>query len=329
MSQDLNQMQFGDFPAGYFSSLLGGDMDTIFGNSPPASGNPLPDSIDPALLQQGPYDQGLGLSGLDSIVAAGPVHPYTQTLNFTPYNDDNTFGLLNASGYEGPAAVCTGIPFPEQGELSYPDIFDLEEYLASLDHPQLPQDAPVEASASDHEEASQDILSLFGSSPPSRGGDHKGQLPTGFEDFGLALPAKGPLPSSAESPDTAIPSPLKASLEEGIALCDNEGPSNWTELPGGQEIGTSIPKSLAPTSHLRITRKISAMQKIKDSLEEVPVVYSVYEPLKPWAEFKYTTRGHLHEDIVFDQESMQKFVRGRLSSQPPPPILLTRLWLTL
>lgn len=320
MAQDLNQMQLGDFPAGYFSGLLANDMGSLFGNSPPVSSDPLLDTID-VFLQQGSYHQGFELSELDSIVAAGPVHPYTQTLDFTPYSDYDTFDLLDASGDGGPPAVCTGIPPLEQGQPSYPPVFDLEEYLASLDQPQLAPHAPIEASSSDYEENPQDILSLFGSSPfASQRGDHEEQPPTGFENFGLVLPAKGPLPPSTRFPGTAtIPPSPKVSPEEGFTLRDNGGPSNLTDLPGDQEIATIIPKSLAPTSHLRITGKVSAMQKIKDSTEEVPVLYSVYEPLKPWAEFKYTTRGHLHEDIVFDKESMQRFVRGMLSSQSPHP----------
>jgi len=320
MSQDLNQMQFGDFPAGYFTSLLENDMDSIFGNSPPASSDPRLNAIDPTLLQQVPHDQGSEFLDLNSIAAAGPVHPYTQTLDFTPYSDSDTFGLLDASGYGGPPAVCTGIPFPVQGQLLYPPVFDLEEYLESLDQPQLAQHAPAEASTSDYEETPQDILSLFGSSSfASQGGEHEEQLPTGFENSGLVLPPRGPLPPNTEflNAERTL-HPLKTSPEEPT-LGDSGSPSNLTELPGNHEIFTSFPKSLAPTSHLRITGEISAVQRIKDSTEEVLVVYSVYEPLKPWAEFKYTSRGHLHEDIAFDEESMQRFVRGMLSSQPPSP----------
>ena len=298
-------------------------MDSFFGNSAPgpAASDPPVHTIDSVFLQQGSYDQGFQLSDLDSIIAAGPVHPYTQTLDFTPYSDDDTFGLLNASGYGGPPAVCTGIPFPEQGELSYPPVFDLEEYLASLDQPQLAEHAPIEASSSEYKETHQDIFSLFGSSPlASQEGDHEEQPPSGFENFSLVLPAKGSLPPSMGFPDAvAISSPLKVSPEEEFTHSDNGGPSNQTGPLRDQEIATIIPRSLAPASHLRITGKISAMQKIKDSLEEVSVVYSVYEPLKPWAEFKYTARGHLHEDIVFDKESMERFVRGILSLQPPLP----------
>ncbi|KAG0642148.1 hypothetical protein HOY80DRAFT_1108625 [Tuber brumale] len=313
MSQDLTQTQFGDFPAGYFTDLLENDMSTIFGDLPPVSVDPLSDSIDPVLLQPGIYDQPFELSNLDSIADGAPAHSCTQALNSTPYRSEDTFGSLDASGCEGPAAVCTGIPPRAQDELSYPPVFDLEEYFASLDQPQLPLCAPAEASVFDHNEPPQDVSSLFGSSPPAcQEAGQDDQFPTGFENPSLILPANTPLGPNDEVPIVAavISSPSKASLGEGLALGDNGGPSNLTDLPRNHEIATSIPKILAPRPRVKITGKVSAMQKIKDAHKEVPIVYSVYEPLKPWSGFKYTTRGYLREDIFFDKESMQRFVRN-------------------
>ncbi|KAG0135220.1 hypothetical protein HOY82DRAFT_536912 [Tuber indicum] len=310
MPQDLTQMQFGDFPASYFTDLFENDTSTIFGDLLPVSMDPLSHSVDPVLLQQDIYNLPFELSNLDSIVAGAPAHSCAQNLNSAPYNSEEPFGLLDALGCEGPAAICTGIPFPAQGELSYPPVFDLEEYLASLDQPQSSPRALAEASVSDRNNPPQDVSSLFGSSPPAcQEGGHDEQFPTGFENSSLILPTKALLSPKDEILPIVIPSSSTSSLGEGLALGDNGGPPNLTEPPVNQEIATSIPKSLAPTSHLKVTRKVSAMQKIKDSHKEVPIVYSVYEPLKPWAEFKYTTRGYLHGDIVFDKESMQRFVR--------------------
>ncbi|RPB06044.1 hypothetical protein L873DRAFT_18187 [Choiromyces venosus 120613-1] len=313
MSQeDSNQLQFDDFPAGFFGDLLGDDMSGLFGDSPPANVDPQSDSIDPALLQHGTYGVPFKLSDLDSIIAGGAPQSLTPALNHTPYTGDDTFGLLNTPDHGTPAAaVCTGIPFPEQGELSYPVVFDLEEHLASLDQIQLPQYTPIEASAADHEEAPQDSSSLFGASSPEQEGDPESQIPIGLESIGLILPAEAPLRPNETFPiATVIPSPLNASHEQGLVPGNNGDPSNYTEFPENQEITAGITKSLAPTTHLEIIRQIPVLQKMKDSPEELLIVYSVYEPLQPWGEFRYTTRGHLREDIIFDEESMQRFVRG-------------------
>ena len=57
------------------------------------------------------------------------------------------------------------------------------------------------------------------------------------------------------------------------------------------------------------------VQKILDSNVEVPILYTIYQPLENWDRFKYTRRGNLHLDITFDKESLRKFI----DSKPSPP----------
>ena len=72
----------------------------------------------------------------------------------------------------------------------------------------------------------------------------------------------------------------------------------------------------APAGDLVSVGLVLVVQKIKDSRVEVPILYTIYQPIKDWLQFRYTMRGDLHHEITFDEETLHDFIYSK-----PPPFL--------
>jgi hypothetical protein len=128
--------------------------------------------------------------------------------------------------------------------------------------------------------------------------------------------------SSASSGGLVFPprrSQKNLETKDLVLVNDNmsdEDNSDWLELPiierpHSPVYVTSLDSPrIAPTTPLTITRKITVVQRIKDTTTEVPIEYSVYQPLQAWSGFTYTERGDLDESTTFDEALLHKFIYG-------------------
>ena len=123
------------------------------------------------------------------------------------------------------------------------------------------------------------------------------------------------------SPTSVAYSLLKKSTESSskreITLVHNNDNPDWDELPmGGGHVLTQTFHPVArkaPERDLVDVGLVLVVQKIKDSGVEVPILYTIYQPIKDWLQFRYTMRGDLHHTITFDEETLHDFIY----SKPP------------
>ena len=108
--------------------------------------------------------------------------------------------------------------------------------------------------------------------------------------------------------------------KRNLTLAPTHDNLDWDELPmvGGHIlVQTFHPVARkAPAGDLVSVGLVLVVQKIKDSAVEVPILYTIYQPIKDWLQFRYTMRGDLHHEIMFDEETLHDFIYSK-----PPPFL--------
>ena len=123
------------------------------------------------------------------------------------------------------------------------------------------------------------------------------------------------------SPTSVAYSPLKkrteSSSKRDLTLVPTNDNPDWDELPVGGSHAlaqTFHPRARkAPEGNLVDVGLVLVVQKIKDSGVEVPILYTIYQPIQDWLQFRYTMCGDLHHHITFDEETLHDFIY----SKPP------------
>ena len=188
---------------------------------------------------------------------------------------------------------------PEVGG-PYPPLYDLDEYLGGANQSVEPENTGPESSPT----RSPSVISIPStpmrlSSPRAPGVQESSPAPAAD-----ALPRRITRSASRRDPAAA---PVDAKPErDQLPTMNADQTVTQNFHPANLE---------APAGDLASVGCVMVVQKIKDSGIEVPILYSIYQPLQNWGksgQFRYTERGNLHQDVTFDEESLHEFIYSKL-----------------